>query len=78
YNSTVPSFITSVGAADNDLYYKDHIGSITSADQLTSDPRLFNYIKTAYGIDPDTPAVVFKNAFADPTTASIFGLTDVV
>ena len=78
YNSTVPSFVTSVGAADNDLYYKDHIGSITSVDQLTSDPRLFDYIKTAYGIDPTTPAVVFKNAFGDPTTASIFGLTDVV
>ena len=78
YNSTVPSFITSVGAADNDLYYKNHIGSITSVDQLTSDPRLFDYIKTAYGIDPTTPAVVFKNAFADPTTAAIFGLTNVV
>lgn len=78
YNSTVPSFTTSVGAADNDLYYKNHIGSITSVDQLTSDPRLFNYIKTAYGIDPTTPAIVFKNAFADPTTAAIFGLTNVV
>ncbi|MGV1790695.1 DUF1217 domain-containing protein [Rhizobium lusitanum] len=78
YNSTVPSFITSVGASDNDLYYKNHIGSITSADQLTSDPRLFDYIKTAYGIDPTTPAIVFKNAFGDPTTAAIFGLTNVV
>ncbi|NLR95224.1 DUF1217 domain-containing protein [Rhizobium sp. P38BS-XIX] len=78
YNSTVPSFITTVGAADNDLYYKDHIGSITSVDQLTSDPRLYDYIKTAYGIDPTTPAIVFKNAFADPSTAAIFGLTNVV
>ena len=78
YNSTVPSFVTSVGAADNDLYYKNHIGSITSVDQLTSDTRLFDYIKQAYNIDPTTPAVVFKNAFADPSTAAIFGLTDVV
>ncbi|MFJ6322739.1 MULTISPECIES: DUF1217 domain-containing protein [unclassified Rhizobium] len=78
YNSTVPSFVTSVGAADNDQYYKDHIGSVTSIDQLTSDSRLFDYIKTAYGIDPTTPTVVFKNAFSDPTTASIFGLTNVV
>ncbi|MFS8115780.1 DUF1217 domain-containing protein [Rhizobium jaguaris] len=78
YNSTVPSFTTDVGATDNDLYYKDHIGSITSVDQLTSDTRLFDYIKTAYGVDPTTPAIVFKNAFADPTTASIFGLTNVV
>ncbi len=78
YNSTVPSFTTSVGATDNDLYYKNHIGSITSVDQLTSDTRLFDYIKTAYGIDSTTPAVVFKNAFADSTTAAIFGLTDVV
>ncbi len=78
YNSTVPSFTTSVGATDNDLYYKNHIGSITSVDQLTSDSRLFDYIKTAYGIDSTTPAVVFKNAFADSTTAAIFGLTNVV
>ncbi|MDL2401149.1 DUF1217 domain-containing protein [Rhizobium mayense] len=78
YNSTVPSFTTDVGATDNALYYKDHIGSITSVDQLTSDTRLFDFIKTAYGIDPTTPAVVFKNAFGDPTTASIFGLTNVV
>jgi hypothetical protein len=78
YNSTVPSFTTSVGAADNDLYYKNHIGSITSVDQLTSDTRLFDYIKTAYGIDQTTPAVVFKNAFGDATTAAIFGLTNVV
>ncbi len=78
YNSIVPSFTTSVGATDNDLYYKSHIGSITSIDQLTSDTRLLNYVKTAYGIDPTTPAIVFKNAVADPTTASIFGLTNFV
>ncbi|KAA1178224.1 DUF1217 domain-containing protein [Rhizobium tropici] len=78
YNSTVPSFVTSVGAVDNDLYYKNHIGSITSVDQLTSDTRLFDYIKQAYNIDPTTPAIVFKNAFADPSTAAVFGLTDVV
>lgn len=78
YNSAVPSYTTDVGATDNDLYYKDHIGSITTVDQLTSDTRLFDYIKTAYGIDADTSAAVLKNAFASPTTASIFGLTDVV
>ncbi|AVA20542.1 DUF1217 domain-containing protein [Rhizobium sp. NXC24] len=78
YNSTVPSYTTEVGATDNDLYYKDHIGSITSVDELTSDTRLFDYVKTAYGIDASTPAIVFKNAFADSKTASIFGLTDVV
>ncbi|WP_028750605.1 DUF1217 domain-containing protein [Rhizobium leucaenae] len=78
YNSTVPSFTTDVGATDNDLYYKDHIGSITSVEELTSDTRLFNYVKTAYGVDASTPAIVFKNAFSDPTTASIFGLTKVV
>ncbi|QND49729.1 DUF1217 domain-containing protein [Rhizobium lusitanum] len=78
YNSAVPSYTTDVGAKDNDLYYKDHIGSITTVDQLTSDTRLFDYIKTAYGIDADTPAVVFKNAFSSSSTAAIFGLTDVV
>ncbi|MQB43958.1 DUF1217 domain-containing protein [Rhizobium sp. ICMP 5592] len=78
YNSAVPSYTTDVGAADNDLYYKEHIGSITTVDELTSDTRLFDYIKTAYGVAADTPAVVFKNAFSSSSTASIFGLTDVV
>ena len=78
YNSTVPSYTTDVGANDNDLYYKEHIGSITSVTELTSDTRLFDYIKTAYGIDASTPAVVLKNAFSDAQTASIFGLTNVV
>ncbi|MGV1835047.1 DUF1217 domain-containing protein [Rhizobium rhizogenes] len=78
YNSAVPSYTTDVGANDNDLYYKEHIGSITTVDELTSDTRLFDYIKTAYGIDADTPAVVLKNAFSSSSTAAIFGLTDVV
>jgi hypothetical protein len=78
YNATVPSFITDVGAADNDVYYKEHIGSITSVDQLTSDPRLFDYVKTAYGLDSDLAPVVFKTSLNDPTMAQLFGLTNVI
>ena len=32
-------------------YYKARIGQITSADDLVSDPRLFNFALTTYGID---------------------------
>ncbi len=34
-------------------YYQANIGSITSVDQLVSNPRLLRYAVTAYGLDPD-------------------------
>jgi hypothetical protein len=77
YNTTVPSFMTAVGAADSDAYYKATMGSITSVAQLTSDTQLFNYVKVAYGLDPDMSAVEFKLVMTNPTYASLSELTDV-
>lgn len=85
YNTVVPSFLTSVGAADDAAYYKANIGSITSVDQLTSDDRLFNYVKIAYGletIDAHASDATLKYDFAqaveNPTYASLTGLSSVV
>jgi hypothetical protein len=78
YNTTVPSFMTAVGAADSDAYYKATIGSITSIADLTSDTQLFNYVKTAYGLDPGMSAVEFKLGMKDSTNAALFGLSDVI
>ena len=75
YNTSVPSFMTAVGAADSDAYYKANIGSITSVAQITSDSQLFNYVKTAYGMDSTMSATEFRLVMTNPTFASLSGLT---
>ncbi|MBR0556753.1 DUF1217 domain-containing protein [Ciceribacter sp. L1K23] len=42
-------------------YYASKIGSITSVSELTSDSRLFNYVKTAFQLDSTVTSTVFKN-----------------
>ncbi|MDE1993310.1 MAG: DUF1217 domain-containing protein [Rhizobiaceae bacterium] len=85
YNFEVPSYTTDTGAIDNDAYYKQQIGSITSVSQLTSDPRLFDYIKTAFnlsGLEPgesdDILAFDFTQSVKDPTYASLTGFSSIV
>jgi hypothetical protein len=76
YNYAVPSFTTSVAATDNTQYYQSKIGSITSADQLTSDTRLFDYVKAAYGLDPKMSALAFSEVIAsDPNDPSSFAVS---
>jgi hypothetical protein len=53
YNTTVPTFTSYAVASSDDEYYKAHIGSITSTDQIAADPRLANYIVKAF----DLPAL---------------------
>ncbi|TCR91334.1 DUF1217 domain-containing protein [Rhizobium sp. BK376] len=75
YNYAVPSFTTAVGAKDNTQYYQSKIGSITSVSQLTSDTRLFDYVKGAYGLDPKMSALAFSEVMAsdpnDPTSFAV-------
>ncbi|PZM09195.1 DUF1217 domain-containing protein [Rhizobium tubonense] len=78
YNTTVPSFMTAVGAADSDAYYKATIGSITSITDLTSDTQLFNYVKTAYGLDSNMSATEFRLGMRNSTNAALFGLSNVI
>lgn len=78
YNNTVPSYTTSVAAKANDTYYKAEIGSITSVTELTSDSRLFSYVKAAYGLDSDLSAYEFNLAATNSSYASISGLASVL
>jgi hypothetical protein len=73
YNYAVPSFTTAVAAQYNTTYYQNNIGSITSVDQLTSDSRLFDYVKGAYGLDPKMSAYAFSQVVeSDPNDPSSY------
>ena len=85
YNTTVPSFLTAVGAADDAAYYRANIGSVTSVEGLTADTRLFDYVKVAYGLqalDPTaTDAVLkfdFETSVENPSYAALTGFSNVV
>ncbi|MGA1800869.1 DUF1217 domain-containing protein [Rhizobium sp. HT1-10] len=85
YNTTVPSFVTTVAAADDAAYYKAHIGSVKSVEDLTSDSRLFDYVKIAYNLqsrDPqgtdNTLKYDLETSVEDPSYAKLSGFSDVV
>src|SRR5688572_10107546 len=65
-------------AAEAD-YYQSRIGSVTSADQLLSDARLFKYALAAYGLDAgvaSTSAIrnVLTSDLSDPNSvANLYG-----
>jgi hypothetical protein len=85
YNTTVPSFVTTAAAADDAAYYKANIGSVTSVEGLTSDTRLFDYVKIAsnlQSLDPqaseNTLKYDFETSVEDPTYAKLVGFSNVV
>ncbi|MET0748459.1 MAG: DUF1217 domain-containing protein, partial [Rhizobium sp.] len=85
YNTTVPSFVTSVAGADAAAYYKANIGSVTSVEDLTSDSRLFDYVKIAYNLqslDPQASDATlkydFETSMEDASYAKLVGFSDVV
>lgn len=83
YNVTVPSFTTAAAAGYNKAYYEAHIGSIRNVQQLTDDPRLFAYVKAAYGIDPTmagwTFGAIIKSDPQDPKSlANVLGYPSVI
>jgi hypothetical protein len=54
-------------------YYNAHIGSVTSVAALEKDPTLYNYVLTAYGIDPSTPESDVTSALeSNPTDPNSF------
>lgn len=56
-------------------YYEAHIGTITSADQLVSDPTLYHYVLTAYGLNASTPSSLVEQALesnlSDPQSFAV-------
>lgn len=57
-------------------YFQAKIGKVTSVAALESDPQLYNYVLTAYGIDPTTPvATVTQTLESDLSDAKSFANT---
>lgn len=51
-------------------YYASKIGSVDSVTDITSDSRLFNYVKTAFQLDSTVTSSVFKSIVTSDLTAS--------
>lgn len=49
-------------------YYASKIASVTSVTDITSDSRLFNYVKTAFQLDSTVTSSVFKNIVTSDLT----------
>lgn len=54
-------------------YYRNFIGSMDSVEELQSTPRIYDFVLSAFGFDPDTVkdkdiAQVLKSDLADPTS----------
>ncbi|MGO4437593.1 DUF1217 domain-containing protein [Rhizobium sp. RAF56] len=64
-------------ALTNTAYYQAHIGTVTSADDLSADTQLFNYLKIAYGLDLSMTAAEFSAAAKDANQAIALGLVKV-
>ncbi len=54
-------------------YYTAHIGAVSSVAALERDPKLFQYVLTAYGLDASTPQAtvssIVESNLADPNSA---------
>ena len=73
YTMRINGGVTQAGADAATAYYKDTIGSVTSVSDLVSDPRLSNYVLTAFGLDPsvvssDTLTKILESDKNDPTS----------
>nr|WP_314087213.1 DUF1217 domain-containing protein [uncultured Shinella sp.] len=68
--------VTSAAALLNRAYFEETIGSITTASELVDNPRLLNYVKTAFGLDKVTVvSSTIKNILtssADPNDAQSY------
>jgi hypothetical protein len=61
YTFTVPTRLTPAGANLNKAYFEAHIGSVTNVDDLVKDPRMLDYIKTAYDLTKVSLTSTIKN-----------------
>jgi hypothetical protein len=70
YNSSYDMAQQSADSSET-AYFKAHIDKMTTVDQLVSDHRMFNYLVTAYDLDPSTtPAQLAKSLKVNPTDPS--------
>jgi hypothetical protein len=81
YTFGTTSRLTPAGAELNKAYFESHIGSIATVDDLVNDSRMFDYVKTAYGLDKVSLKSELKNILTsdltDPSNyATTFGGSD--
>jgi hypothetical protein len=67
YVLTVPSHKTPSAAAANRLYYDTQIKTITNVSQITSDPRMWEIVRTALDLDP----LFLKSTFENIVTSDL-------
>ncbi len=77
-SATVTAFKANETDLDDDTvddattYYTSHIGSVTSFADLEKDPKLYQYVLTAYGVDPGTPQAqveqIVEGSLSDPNS----------
>jgi len=53
-NTHIAKYATQTQVQQAIAYFKSHIGKIKNAQQLTQDPKLLQFITTAFGLDADT------------------------
>src|SRR5579885_2857721 len=66
----IGKYATQTQVAQAVQYLQQHIGKVTSVDQLVHDPKLLAFITTAFGIDADSAypakvAAVLKSNLSD-------------
>jgi hypothetical protein len=82
YNKTVPTFTTYSVAQSDNAYYQAHMGSITSVDEIVNDPRLANYIVSAFDLpaltSPFEVGLLLKSDLTNSSSyANVLGRSDV-
>lgn len=68
YLETVPTYETELGAERETTYYKDKLATVTKASDITGDSRLFSYVKTALGLNPNMLKSTFENIVSSDLT----------
>ncbi|MCM2294552.1 DUF1217 domain-containing protein [Allorhizobium sp. BGMRC 0089] len=61
YLETVPSTEGDYQAGRETDYYKEKLATVTKASDITGDSRLFSYVKTALGLNPNMLKSTFEN-----------------
>lgn len=62
------TYVSEYTRAREQAYYESKIGTITTVDELTSDPRLFEYVKAAFQLKSTTLKSTFSNIVTSDLT----------
>jgi dimeric dUTPase (all-alpha-NTP-PPase superfamily) len=68
YTFSVTDRLTAAGANLNKTYFESKIATITNVDDLVNDSRMFDYVKTAYGLDKLSLKSEMKNILTSDLT----------